>query len=155
MKWRYFPVLTLAPPPGIVPRGKNEAVSANFLVQDGSAANIRHGRPGVASVSALRDSPPRICDMTSRRRCVCCGDGGIGRNRIGCFLKPHPRDLTNRAETCRTVVCDGLPGTTMPAWKSLHTEDQVRATITYSSTGPFIHPMPARHPAAGAVGACP
>lgn len=154
MKWRYFPVLTLALPPGIVPRGKSTAVSANFPVQR-SAANIRHGRSRTASGFALHDSPHWIGGMTVRQRRVCHGAGGTRRNRTGRVLKPHPRDLTSRAGMFRTAVRDGLPGAAMPAWKSVHIEAQVRATSTYLSTGPFIHPMPARHPAAGAVGACP
>ena len=64
-------------------------------------------------------------------------DGTAG-NWIGHFLEPHPRNLTDPKAMAgmtrgrlRTVIRDGLPGTTMSAWKSVLSDDQIDALIAY------------------------
>ena len=67
----------------------------------------------------------------------CHAADGTARNWIGSFLEPHPRDLTTTKilernnEELRQVVMEGLPGTSMPAWKHLLSEPQVDAIFAY------------------------
>lgn len=110
-----------------------------------------------ASVYARHDIPPKLVNLTAeeqqgetlfQQNCAFChAADGTGRNWIGSFLQPHPRNLTSatamhgmtRARLKR-VIRDGLPGTTMPAWKSVLDDGQVNAVITYVSRA--FHPLP-------------
>ncbi|MFZ5593969.1 MAG: c-type cytochrome [Pseudomonadota bacterium] len=101
-----------------------------------------------ASIYAKHDIPPKLANLTPQERqgetlfqknCAFChAADGTGRNWIGSFLQPHPRDLTSRTamagmtrERLRQVIRDGLPGTTMPAWKSVLTDEQIEAVMAY------------------------
>jgi len=101
-----------------------------------------------ASVYARHDQPRRFDDLDTEQRrgemlyqqnCAFChAADGTGRNWIGTFLEPHPRDLTDPAamqgmtsERLFRVIRDGLPGTSMPAWKSVLTEEQTRQIVAY------------------------
>ena len=73
-----------------------------------------------------------------QRNCAFChGADGTGRNWIGRFLEPHSRDLTayeilqRDNAALRQVVLEGLPGTSMPAWKHLLSESEVDAIFEY------------------------
>lgn len=115
-----------------------------------------HRRPaegGADAVSgatpfARHDVPPPLSGLTERERrgetlyqqnCAFChAADGSGRNWIGSFLQPHPRDLTApqgmRARTpraLRRVIADGLPGTTMPAWKTVLSGEEIDAVAAY------------------------
>ncbi len=65
----------------------------------------------------------------------CHAADGTGQNWIGSFLQPHPRNLTEveemTAERLRTVILDGLPDTTMPAWRHVLDDEQVDAVVAY------------------------
>ena len=68
----------------------------------------------------------------------CHAADGTGQNWIGSFLQPHPRNLTDQnqmqgmtAERLQTVIKDGLPGTSMPAWRHVLEEDQIEAVAAY------------------------
>lgn len=68
----------------------------------------------------------------------CHAADGTGKNWIGAFLEPHPRDLTNptfQATMTRArylaAIRDGLNGTSMPAWKSVLTENQINDLVDY------------------------
>ncbi|MCF6209921.1 MAG: c-type cytochrome [Gammaproteobacteria bacterium] len=81
----------------------------------------------------------------------CHGANGTGKNWIGSFLEPHPRNLTDEGfmsgmnrERLRHSIREGLPGTTMPAWKSVLSESQLEAVMAYISR--------AFHPVAGIAG---
>jgi cytochrome c oxidase cbb3-type subunit 3 len=41
----------------------------------------------------------------------------------------------------RTVIREGLPGTSMPAWKSVFSEQQIEDVISY--VGRAFHPLAA------------
>jgi cytochrome c oxidase cbb3-type subunit 3 len=71
---------------------------------------------------------------------------GTARNWIGSFMEPHPRDLTKSPvmesmtrTRLRTVIRDGLSGTSMPAWKSVLSEQQIDDIIAY--VGRAFHPL--------------
>ncbi len=78
-------------------------------------------------------------EMLFQANCAFChGADGSGKNWIGSFLKPHPRDLTDpvammemSAERLQKVIRDGLPETTMPAWKGVLSAQQIKAVTAY------------------------
>jgi cytochrome c oxidase cbb3-type subunit 3 len=65
----------------------------------------------------------------------CHAADGTGQNWIGTFLKPHPRNLTQMQglteERLKTVMRDGLPGTTMPSWRDVLNDEQMEAIAVY------------------------
>ena len=76
----------------------------------------------------------------------CHAPDGTGKNWIGSFLEPHPRDLTDpanmqamTAERLRQVIRDGLPDTTMSAWKGVLDAGQIDAVIAYINRA--FHPL--------------
>lgn len=68
----------------------------------------------------------------------CHASDGSGKNWIGSFLQPHPRDLTAEElhqrlteQQLQRVIADGLSNTTMPAWKHVLTEEEIAAVARY------------------------
>ena len=109
-----------------------------------------------ASPYLIHEIPPTLTDLTESERrgealfqqnCAFChGADGTGRNWIGSFLEPHPRDLTNAEfmsgmteDRLRMVIRDGLRGTSMPAWKSVLSAQQIEDVIGY--VGRAFHPL--------------
>jgi cytochrome c oxidase cbb3-type subunit 3 len=94
------------------------------------------------------DAAPRRAAMTPaelrgenlfQRNCAYChAADGTGRGWIGTFLEPHPRDLTapafrQRVSKPRLVraIREGIPGTAMPAWRSVLGEAEIDAVAAY------------------------
>ena len=109
-----------------------------------------------ASPYLLHDRPPRLSGLTDaekrgevlfQKNCAFChAADGTARNWIGSFMEPHPRDLTKSPvmdsmtrTRLRTVIREGLPGTSMPAWKSVLSDQQVEDVIAY--VGRAFHPL--------------
>ena len=76
----------------------------------------------------------------------CHAADGTGKNWIGSFLEPHPRNLTDPVnmksmtrDRLRYVIREGLPGTTMPAWRSVLTVKQIENIIDYIDKA--FHPI--------------
>ena len=109
-----------------------------------------------ASPYAMHDRRPKLRRLTRSERlgerlfqgnCAFChGADGTGRNWIGSFLEPHPRDLRNpefmsqmTRERFIQVVGDGLPNTSMPAWKNVLSEIEIVAITDYVSRA--FHPL--------------
>jgi cytochrome c oxidase cbb3-type subunit III len=105
----------------------------------------------------LHDIPPKLEGLTEseqrgeklfQQNCAFChAADGTARNWIGSFMEPHPRNLTKSAAMdsmtrtrLRTVIRDGLPGTSMPAWKSVLSEQQIGDIIAYVARA--FHPLP-------------
>lgn len=67
----------------------------------------------------------------------CHAADGTGKNWIGSFLQPHPRDLTGartallKGGELADIIRDGLPGTSMPAWRDVLSADQIHYIVTY------------------------
>lgn len=123
--------------------------------------NFDHRNPQVdASSSAtpyrLHDTPPRLAQATAQQaqgaklfqdNCAFChAADGTAKNWIGAFLEPHPRNLTDPAfmgninrQHLRRVIRDGLPNTSMPAWKSVLSEEEIEAVIAYIDKA--FHPV--------------
>lgn len=104
----------------------------------------------------LHDQPPKLEGMTEaeqrgetlfQQNCAFChAADGTARNWIGSFMEPHPRDLTKSTAMdsmtrarLRIVIRDGLAGTSMPAWKSVLSEQQVQDIVAYVARA--FHPL--------------
>lgn len=109
-----------------------------------------------ASPYALHDIPPKVTDMNAQERhgedlfqhnCAFChGADGTGQNWIGSFMEPHPRNLRDPAfmsnATRRSIahaIREGLPNTSMPAWKSVLSEQDIQAVVAYLNRA--FHPL--------------
>lgn len=95
-----------------------------------------HDRP--LEIAGLNDAERRGKELFDANCAFCHAKDGTGKNWIGAFLDPHPRDLTDKAQTAhlsdqrlRKVIREGLPGTSMPAWGSVLDDDQVNSVIAY------------------------
>lgn len=81
----------------------------------------------------------RSGESVFQENCAFChARDGSGRNWIGSFLEPHARDLRS-AQVCNektlerlpTIVTEGLPGTSMPAWRTVLSTAQIDAVAAY------------------------
>lgn len=101
-----------------------------------------------ASPYAQHDIPPDPSGLSARalagkplyqENCAFChAADGTGRNWIGSFLEPRPRDFTDPefrllddAQAMEQRVLHGIPGTSMPAWKDVLGHDEIAAIIAY------------------------
>lgn len=104
----------------------------------------------------LHDKPPKLIGLNEQERrgetlyqqnCAFChAADGTSRNWIGTFLEPHPRDLTSpqvmssmTRERLAGAIREGIPETSMPAWKSVLNERDIQAIIAYISKA--FHPV--------------
>ena len=131
---RYFPISHIEPP-----------VDATT----GASSYAIHGRsPTLRNPS----SKERRGEALYQRNCAFChAPDGTGRNWIGSFLQPHPRNLTDSRsmgsmteQRLKSVIRDGLPGTSMPAWKSMLKDEEIDAIIAYISR--VFHPIKRAEP---------
>ena len=101
-----------------------------------------------ASVYAKHQRAPQLVDLTAREQqgeklfqanCAFChAADGTGKNWIGQFLESHPRNLTD-AQFMQTmsyaklkhVIENGVPGTTMSAWKNVLQPEEIDSIIGY------------------------
>ncbi len=100
-----------------------------------------------ASVYAKHEVVPRIDGLNAQQRrgetlfqanCAFChGADGTGKNWIGQFMEPKARDLTlysvqdMPAARLRSTIRDGLPGTSMPAWRHVLGRGEIDAVAAY------------------------
>ncbi len=109
-----------------------------------------------ASIYALHDVSPQISDLSEDelkgqalwlQNCAFChAADGTGQNWIGSFLEPPPRDLTKAdfmrgmtRDMLRQRIEDGLPNTSMPAWRHVLSGQQIEHIIRYISRA--FHPV--------------
>lgn len=105
-----------------------------------------------ASPYRLHDRPPGGRTLTDEQKagkqlfeanCAFChAVDGSGKNWIGSFLEPRPRDLSDPdlhralgASGLRQRIENGMPNTSMPAWKQVLSEAEIDAIIAYVRTG--------------------
>ena len=110
-----------------------------------------------ASPYRLHDIPPQIAGMTAlelhgeklfQDNCAFChGADGTGKNWIGSFLESHPRNLRDpafMAGMTRTrlaaTIREGLPNTSMPAWKNVLNSEEIAAVVAYIAKA--FYPLP-------------
>jgi cytochrome c oxidase cbb3-type subunit 3 len=101
-----------------------------------------------ASPYAQHDVPPDPAGLSElalagrllyQDNCAFChAADGTGRNWIGSFLEPRPRDFTDPdfrllADTVAMEqrVLHGIPGTSMPAWRDVLESGEIAAIIAY------------------------
>ena len=109
-----------------------------------------------ASPYALHDIAPRLKRLTKAERtgeklfqanCAFChAADGTGKNWIGSFLEPHPRNLRDAEFMSRitrqhfiNVVREGLANTSMPAWKNVLSATEIEAVADYVNRA--FHPL--------------
>jgi len=68
----------------------------------------------------------------------CHAHDGTGYNWIGSFLEPRPRDLTaadfalwDNPGALRDVIRNGIPNTSMPAWRHVLSDEEIDLIIDY------------------------
>lgn len=100
-----------------------------------------------ASPYQLHDQIPETSSLSKQQQrggvlfqqnCAFChGADATGKNWIGHFMEPHARDLTNAEITKRQdqqllqLIRNGLPNTSMPAWKHVLNDEQIYDIIHY------------------------
>ncbi len=101
-----------------------------------------------ASVYAKHDIAPDIPGLTAAEQrgkaiydqnCAFChAADGTGKNWIGAFLQPNPRNFTDPVASkhldldhVRLAIREGLPNTSMPAWSSVLKPDEIDAVAAY------------------------
>jgi len=114
----------------------------------GSEAGREIDAVSSATPFARHDVAPQVEGLTPQQQlgeqlfqanCAFChGATATGRNWIGSFLQPHPRDLTDAEamagmdhQRLQQVIAEGLPGTTMPAWRGVLSSDEIDAVAAY------------------------
>lgn len=111
-----------------------------------SSATPYHIHDRVPKLDSLSAQEKKGETLYQQNCAFCHAADGTGRNWIGTFLEPHPRDLTSpefmsamTKERLATVIKEGLPNTSMPAWKSVLSESDIQALMTY--IGRAFHPL--------------
>jgi len=120
-----------------------------------SASPVVDSRSG-ATPYAKHDKAPLLSDLSSQERrgeslfqanCAFChAMDGTGKNWIGSFLEPHPRNLTDpeimstmTRKHVKAVVMNGIEGTTMSAWRSVLSEQEIDSVVAYINKA--FHPL--------------
>jgi len=102
-----------------------------------SSASPYQKHERIPDTSKLSPKQRRGAALFQQNCAFCHGADGTGRNWIGSFLEPHARDLTSDAimkqasDRLEQVVRDGLEGTSMPAWKHVLNDQQIRDVVSY------------------------
>ncbi len=101
-----------------------------------------------ASRSMLRSTSSSFPAGGASAAAASAGDGS-GRNWIGAFLEPHPRNLRDPAfmagmtrERLARAIADGLPDTSMPAWRNVLKPAEIEAVVDYVARA--FYPLPPR-----------
>ncbi|MGA9666724.1 MAG: c-type cytochrome [Gallionella sp.] len=142
--------------------GDNLAAQSGHASKDTNKTGAEKNSPPLDAMTSatpyhLHDQAPKLEGLTESERrgealfqhnCAFChAADGTARNWIGSFMEPHPRDLVNSQvmktmtrTRLRNVIRDGLTGTSMPAWKSVLSEQQIGDVIAYVARA--FHPLP-------------
>ncbi len=121
---------TFSEPDGRVPirkPGGAEAIASSYLVHDKA--------PALARPTRLEAQGERLF----QKNCAFChAADGTAKGWIGSFLDPHPRDLTSPKEMrgmtrqrLAASIANGLPNTSMPAWKEVLQPTEIDALVAY------------------------
>ena len=130
---------TFSEPDGSVPvrapQHDGTRVAEAYLVHD--------QRPVLRNPSALES---RGQELFQKNCAFCHAADGTSKGWIGSFLEPHPRNLTSSQEMqgmtrerLARSIADGLPGTSMPAWKQVLGEGDIDALVAYIARA--FHPV--------------
>lgn len=133
---------------------RNQVTPGNYVPapENGKAVDAMNS----ATPYHIHDQPPKLEGLSGsekrgeglfQQNCAFChAADGTARNWIGSFMEPHPRDLVNAPvmkdmtkARLKNVIRDGLKDTSMPAWKSVLTDQQIDDVIAY--VGRAFHPL--------------
>ncbi len=102
----------------------------------GASPYALHDRPAIPTNKSANVS--RGMTLYQDNCAFCHAADGTGRNWIGSFLEPHPRDFTDpgfqllrQREGLKAVVRIGLPERSMPAWRSVLSESEIDDIVDY------------------------
>lgn len=104
----------------------------------GATPYRKHERP--PPLEGLPDAAKRGAALFQRNCAFCHAPDGTGRHWIGSFLEPRPRNLTSRSirerpdASLAAVIRDGLPDSSMPAWRHVLNDADIADIITYIKT---------------------
>lgn len=106
---------------------------------DGVSGASVYAKHEVAPAVAVADEQLLEGERLFQANCAFChGADGSGKNWIGSFLESAPRDLSDPAyinalgvDGVKRAIRDGLPNTSMPAWRSVLSEPQVASVAVY------------------------
>ena len=87
--------------------------------------------PAIAGESAAVDST--ALERLVRQDCGSCHGLSL-KGGLGPDLRPEALQHYDH-ETLETVILDGVPGTAMPPWRPLLSQDEARWIATYLLTG--------------------
>jgi len=80
----------------------------------------------------------RMGQTIFEQNCTFChGKDGSGKNWIGSFIQPHPRNFSEHEfastdiDRLQEMIGNGVAGTAMPAWKTVLSQAQIRAVAMY------------------------
>ncbi|TPW11930.1 MAG: cytochrome c class I [Halothiobacillaceae bacterium] len=121
------------------PRGGFTPADVGKSRYDGvSAATPYAQHDVVVQVEGLTDEEQRGAAIFQANCAFCHGADGSGKNWIGSFLQPHPRDLsdaqfmaTMSAAKLQQRIAEGVPNTTMSAWKNVLSEAEIASVAVY------------------------
>jgi cytochrome c oxidase cbb3-type subunit 3 len=130
LKWERqalsFPTAEPALPDGRMPAAGNAS----------DPAFVRHESP--SRVGHLSGVELRGENLYLANCAFCHAPDGSAQHWIGQFLDPHPRNLTDPGamagvtpSVLRRVIRDGLYGTSMPAWGSVLSKQEIDAIVAY------------------------
>lgn len=123
----------------IVVQIKDQGESQAAIPIDSISAASPYARHEVAPQGTDLSPQQREGERLFQANCAFChGADGTGKNWIGSFLQPHPRNLNDAnamqgmtPDRLQDVISNGLEGTTMSAWKSVLTRQQIEAISAY------------------------
>lgn len=101
-----------------------------------------------ATPYAQHEQEPKAADLTPLEKkgqglfqanCAFChAPDGSGRNWIGSFIQPRPRNFNDAQQMqkfdrqkLQTAIKNGVEGTAMPAWQTVMNDEQIDAIIAY------------------------
>jgi|GEM_PF-317186 len=104
---------------------------------------VHDQRPALRNPTALES---RGENLFQKNCAFCHAADGTSKGWIGSFLQPHPRNLTSNEEMrgmtrerLARSIADGLPGTSMPAWKQVLEQPDIEALVAYIARA--FHPV--------------
>ena len=106
---------------------------------DATSEASPYAKHGVTPVVANLTVSEKRGEKLFQKNCAFChAADGTGKNWIGSFLDSHPRDLTDSEfmeymtrSRLKNVIQNGLPGTTMSAWKQVLKNEEIESIIDY------------------------
>lgn len=114
--------------------------SAHFAEQFLASPYRNHVRP--APTRKLSESEARGKDLFLENCAFCHAADGSSRNWIGSFLQPRPRDLrpgamqaVRSASGLAEIIRNGVPGTSMPAWRAVLRESEIADLVAFLTHG--------------------